>query len=138
MKPVLPALLVLAALAETPVGVLAQTPAQPLSQASCAKPPAPAFPSPATAAALQPQDMEQHRYTRDSYFAAADANLACLDADIETRMRALFATGAPMDETLRQAGLAHEQASRERAAVHEQFLRMCLAYEDAKGPANCR
>jgi hypothetical protein len=106
----------------------------------CAKPQPPVFPTPAAAASLQAAEIDQARYARDSYFAAADANLACLDADIEARMRTLFATGAPMDATLRAAGVAHEQASRERAETHERFLRMCLAYEDAKGPVSggCR
>jgi hypothetical protein len=142
MKSVLPALLILAALAAAPTGAAAQTPPQAArhSPAACVQPPPPAFPTPAAAATLQPQDMQQHRLTRDSYFAAADANLACLDADIEARVRTLFATGAAMDAGARAQGLAHEEASRERAAVYEQFLRMCLAYEDAKGPiaSGCR
>ncbi|MDZ4776486.1 MAG: hypothetical protein SGJ23_06840 [Alphaproteobacteria bacterium] len=106
----------------------------------CAKPQPPVFPAPAAAANLQAAEIDQARYARDSYFAAADQNLACLDADIEARMRSLFATGAAMDPTLRAAGVAHEQASRERAETHERFLRMCLAYEDAKGPVSggCR
>ena len=98
------------------------------------------LPTRAAAANLQAGEIDQARYARDAYFAAADANLACLDAEIEARMRTLFATGAPMDAALRAAGAAHEQASRERAETHERFLRMCLAYEDANGPVSggCR
>lgn len=140
MKSALSATLVLAVLAVSPV----EAPAQGVAPAavaatspypiSCSKPAPPLFPAPATAATLPAQDMEQHRFSRDSYFAAADANLSCLDADIEARMRTLFATGGAMDLSLRQAGVAHEQASRERADVHEKFLRLCLAWEDSHGP----
>lgn len=120
--------------------LLAQTPptAVPAPIHACARPQPPVFSTPAMAATLPAGAIDQARYARDSYFAAADAHLACLDADIEARMRTLFATGAPMDAGLRAAGLAHELASRERAETHERFLRMCLAYEDANGPANCR
>lgn len=121
-----------------PASAQAPAPAAAAPVQACAKPQPPVFPAPAAAASLQATDIDQARYARDAYFAAADANLACLDADIESRMRTLFATGAPMDPALRAAGLAHEQASREKAETHERFLRMCLAYEDAKGPAACR
>lgn len=125
---------VLAAVAAAP----AQTPTT--VAAACVRPQPPVFPAPSAAAAMQPGEIDQARYARDTYFAAADANLACLDADIEARMRTLFATGAPLDDGLRAAGLAHELASRERAETHERFIRMCLAYEDARGPlvGGCR
>ena len=55
-----------------------------------------------------------------------------MDQKIDARMKTLFATGAPLDAELRSMGLAHEDASRERAAVYERFLRMCLAWEDAR------
>jgi len=124
--------------ATAPAQTPAQTPAAPA--AGCTRPEPPVFASPATAGALAAADIDQARYARDAYFNAADANLACLDADIEARMRTLFATGAPMDDALRAAGLAHERASRERAETYERFLRLCLAYEDAKGPVpgGCR
>ncbi len=134
MKPALPFALMLTMLAAVPADAPAQTIKPPPYPVTCSRPAPPAFPAPASAATLLAQDIEQHRRTRDSYFAAADANLSCLDANIEARMRTLFATGAAMDASLRQAGISHEQASRERAGVHEQFLRLCLAYEDAHGP----
>jgi hypothetical protein len=106
----------------------------------CMRPPPPVFPAPAAAAAMAPDALQQHRYARDAYFAAADANLACLDRDIDARMRTLFATGGAMDSTLRAQGLAHELASRERAETYEKFLRLCLAWEDANGASlgGCR
>ena len=100
--------------------------------AACLRPVPPAFPAPAAAGALSQPQIEQHRAARDAFFTAADANLACLDAAIEARMRTLFATGAPMDEGLRRLGQAHEDASREKAQTYERFLRLCLAWEDAK------
>lgn len=101
-------------------------------QASCVRPAAPVFPATTAAASLTQPQIEQHRATRDSFFVAADANLACLDRTIDDRMRVLFSTGAPMDAAMRQLGVSHEEASRERAAVYERFLRLCLAWEDAK------
>lgn len=124
----LAAVLALAVLAAGPAG--AQPPAP-----ACVKPAAPVFPAPAAASALLPGEMAQHRATRDAYFTAADRNLDCLNTSIEARMRTLFATGGAMDPTLRAEGLAHEQASRERAGVHEQYLRLCLAWQDANGAA---
>jgi hypothetical protein len=146
MKSALPVALIVAALAAGPAGALAQAVAPPQNtysspyQVACSRPAPPVFPGLAAAATLQAQDMEQHRLARDSYFAAADANLSCLDADIEARMRTLFATGGAMDSTLRAQGLAHELASRERAETYEKFVRMCLAYEDTHGPlpGGCR
>ena len=129
------ALVLLAALV-APVPAMPQAPATPA--AGCMKPPPPILPAPSAAAALDANAFQQHRYARDAYMAAADANLACLDADIDARMRAVFASGAPMDAVTRAQGLAHEQASREKADVHEKFLRLCLAYEDTHGPAGCR
>jgi hypothetical protein len=125
------AALALALLAATPA--VSQTPA-----ATCMKPPPPVFPAASAAAGLDAGAFQQHRYARDAYMTAADANLACLDADIDARMRALFASGGAMDAATRAQGLAHEQASRERAEVHEKFLRLCLAYEDTHGAAACR
>ncbi len=115
----------------------AATPVLPQA-AGCMKPPPPVLPGPAAATGLDAAAFQQHRYARDAYMSAADANLACLDADIDARMRTLFATGAAMDAGTRAQGLAHEQASRERADVYERFIRLCLAWEDTHGPANCR
>lgn len=102
------------------------------AQQACVKPAPPSFPAPASAGTLGQAQIEQHRAARDSFFTAADANLSCLDASIESRMQALFASGAPMDADLRALGAAHETASRERAQTYERFLRLCLAWEDAK------
>lgn len=102
------------------------------AQESCLKPAAPVFPAPAAAGTLGQPHIEQHRAARDAYFTAADANLACLDRAIESRMQSLFASGAPMDAELRRLGTDHETASRERAVTYERFLRLCLAWEDAK------
>jgi len=102
------------------------------AQQACVKPAPPAFPAPATAGTLGQTQIEQHRDARDSFFSAADANLRCLDASIESRMQSLFASGAPMDAELRTLGAAHETASRERAQTYERFLRLCLAWEDAR------
>ncbi|MDX2234131.1 MAG: hypothetical protein NW200_06505 [Hyphomonadaceae bacterium] len=102
------------------------------AQEACVRPAPPAFPAPADAGALTRPDIEGHRAVRDGYFTAADANLACLDRQIDARMKTLFATGAPMDAGLRALGAAHEDASRERAQVYERFLRLCLAWEDAR------
>jgi hypothetical protein len=103
-----------------------------VAQEACLRPVPPAFPAPAAAESLGQPDIEGHRAARDAYFTAADANLACLDRSIESRMRALFASGAPMDADLRALGAAHEDASRERGMVYERFLRLCLAWEDAR------
>jgi hypothetical protein len=102
------------------------------AQETCLKPAAPVFPAASTAGTLGQQQLEEHRAARDAYFTAADANLACLDRAIESRMKTLFATGAPMDAELRRLGTDHETASRERAVTYERFLRLCLAWEDAK------
>ena len=101
-------------------------------QTDCARPAAPTFAAPATAGALAQPQIEQHRAARDAYFVTADAHLACLDRTINARIQTLFASGAPMDAAMRQLGAAHEDASRERAAVYERFLRLCLAWEDAR------
>jgi hypothetical protein len=102
------------------------------AQQVCLKPAPPVFPAPTTAGALAQPQIEQHRTARDTYFTAADANLTCLNANIESRMQTLFASGAPMDAELRRLGAAHEEASRERAMTYERFLRLCLAWEDAR------
>ena len=101
-------------------------------QIDCVRPAAPVFPAAATAGTLAQPQIEQHRAARDAYFSAADANLVCLDQTIDAKMQALFASGAPMDAAMRQLGVAHEDASRERAAIYERFLRLCLAWEDAR------
>jgi hypothetical protein len=101
-------------------------------QTSCIRPVAPVFPPLSAAATLSQAQVEQHRTTRDTFFTDADTNLSCMDKTIDDRMRTLFSTGAPMDAAIRQLGAAHEDASRERAAVYERFLRLCLAWEDAK------
>ena len=101
-------------------------------QTNCVRPAAPVFPPIATAGALSQPQIEQHRTARDAYFSSADANLACMDQAIDERMRVLFSSGAPLDAAMRQLGVAHEDASRERAAVYERFLRLCLAWEDAR------
>lgn len=126
-------------IAALPAPGLAQPPAAapPAPAAACMKPPPPVLPPASAAAAMDPAAFQQHRYARDAFMSAADANLACLDADIDARMRALFASGAAMDAATRAQGLAHEQASRERADVYEKFLRLCLAYEDTHGPSAC-
>lgn len=129
----------LGALALGSAGAMAQPPSQaglapPAPIAGCAKPATPTFPTVSDLVTLAPDQMSRVRDARDAYFAAADAGLACLDADIEARMRAMFASGAAMDPALREQGLAHAQASRERASVHEQFIRLCFAYEDVRGP----
>lgn len=134
------AALLLAAACVAPAPGLAQqfagAPAAPA--ATCMKPPPPVLPPASSAAAMDAAAFQQHRYARDAFMSAADANLACLDADIDARMRVLFASGAAMDATTRAQGLAHEQASRERTDVYEKFLRLCLAYEDTHGPSACR
>ena len=113
------------------VAVVVLFSAEAVAQQACVRPTAPVFPLQSTASALTQPQIEAQRTARDTYFTAADANLACLDREIDTGMRALFASGAPMDPALRQKGLAHEDASRERAATYERFLRLCLAWEDA-------
>ena len=102
------------------------------AQQTCVRPAAPVFPAPTAVGALTQPQIEAQRSARDTYFTAADANLACMDGNIDARMKTLFATGAPLDADLRALGLAHEDASRERAAVYERFLRMCLAWEDIR------
>ncbi len=102
------------------------------AQDACHRPAGPVFPPVAAAGALAQPQVEQHRAARDTYFTAADANLACVDAAIDARMKELFATGAPMDAAMRQLGVSHQEASAERAAVYERFLRLCLAWEDAR------
>ena len=121
--------LVLAAAVLVCVAISGEAAAQ---QTSCVRPVAPVFPAIARAVALSQPQVEQQRAARDTFFTAADANLICMDQAIDTRVQALFASGAPMDTAMRQLGLAHEDASRERAAVYERFLRLCLAWEDAK------
>lgn len=102
------------------------------AQQACVRPTAPVFPAPTAVSALTQAQIEDQRTARDTYFTAADANLACMDRAIDARMKTLFASGAPIDAELRTMGLAHEDASRERATVYERFLRMCLAWEDAR------
>ncbi len=102
------------------------------AQEACLRPAPPAFPAPAAAASLTEADLTAQRATRDAFFTAADTHLACLDRSIDGRIRDLFASGAPMDAATRQLGAAHEDASRERAQVYERFLRLCLAWEDAR------
>jgi hypothetical protein len=101
-------------------------------QTSCVRPVAPVFPPLSAAATLSQTQVEQHRTARDTFFTAADANLSCMDKTIDDRLRTLFSTGAPMDALMRQLGAAHEDASGERAATYERFLRLCIAWEDAK------
>lgn len=102
------------------------------AQQACVRPAMPVFPPIATAGALSQPQIEQHRTARDAYFAAADASLACMDETIDAKMKSLFATGAPMDAAIRQLGVSHQEASAERAAAYERFLRLCLAWEDAR------
>ncbi len=102
------------------------------AQQACVRPTAPVFPAPSAAATLSQPQIEQHRTERDTYFVAADTNLTCMDQAIDARIQALFSSGAPMDAAMRQLGATHDSASRERAAVYERFLRLCLAWEDAR------
>jgi hypothetical protein len=107
-------------------------------ETACVRPVPPTFP--ASGATLSQTEIETHRATRDAYFSAADANLTCMDRAIDVRMQQLFATGAPMDPAVRQLGAQHEAAAKERGLVYERFLRMCLAWEDArqtKLPGGC-
>jgi hypothetical protein len=111
-----------------------------VAQEACLRPVPPAVPAPAAAAAMSQADLEGHRAAREAFFTAADANLACLDRTIQARMLDIFATGAPVDAATRALGQTHEDASRERGLVYERFLRLCLAWEDArqsKLPGGC-
>lgn len=98
----------------------------------CGRPTAPTFPLPAAAGAQSLAQMQQFRASRDDFFAAADRTLACLDQKIDAQVRVVFASGAAMGPDLRQMGRDHQALGRERAAAHESFLRLCLAWEDAK------
>jgi hypothetical protein len=103
-----------------------------VAQEACLRPVPPVFPAAAAAATMSQADLEAVRATRDAYFTAADANLSCMDRTLDARMNDLFATGAPMDAATRALGRAHEDASRERGVVYERFVRLCLAWEDAR------
>ena len=124
---------VLAGLAAAPA--LAQAPTLPPAAppaSICGRPAAPVFPAPGTAGTLTQPQVEQYRSARDAFFADADRSLACLDQRIDAEVKALFASGAQMGPALRGMGVEHQALSRDRAAAHESFLRLCLAWEDAR------
>jgi hypothetical protein len=101
------------------------------AQSYCVRPTPPTFPAPDRAGALSSADLDRQQAARDEYFVAADAYLDCTNGQIERRLAAMFASNAPLDSTLQSLGRDHERVSAERANVYEQFVTMCMAWEDA-------
>jgi hypothetical protein len=70
---------------------------------------------------------------RNAYFVSADNYLGCVSGQIEGRMTTMFQTNAPMDQSLTGLGQSHSDMSRERAMIHERYVRLCIAWEDRNG-----
>jgi hypothetical protein len=106
----------------------------------CLRPQAPAIAAAERGRTLTSADVENQRAAADRYFTSMDSFLDCTNREIERRMKAMFATNAPIDPGLNDLGAAHRAASEEKAAISERFVRVCLAWEDASGappPTRC-
>lgn len=106
--------------------------------AACARPPAPLMPQASQAGALSLTQMTALKRQRDIYFTNTDTFLGCVNGQIEQRMNAMFASGAPMDQSLNGLGQSHADMNRERAAIYERFVRLCLAWEDRNGQGSIK
>jgi hypothetical protein len=105
-------------------------PTVPGASSTCARPAMPAFPASATA--ISADQLSGLRRQRDTFFLSSDTYLNCVNNEIESRMRAMFASGAAADPVMDALGKAHSDASRDRATVFERFVRLCMAWEDSR------